>query len=261
VTEHQSRTAEEKLARIATVAHGVVTRREAVDAGLTLAEVRHRLRVGALLVEFPGVYRLGHRAPSIEATYPAAVRACGEGALRAGQAAAHLLVLVKGSAPSPEVVTPTQRCARGVTTRRARRGIDPRDAMTWRGIPVTTVACTLVDLASILGEDDLARACHEAGVRYRTSPSDVAMVLARRPRCPGAARLRRVLHGDVAHDAQQAGAWLPRSRHAWEQDRRRGRAARARGDDFRRYSYGDVFETPAFMLRELRGLLRPTRPA
>ena len=34
------------------------------------------------------------------------------------------------------------------------------------------------------------------------------------------------------------------SRHAWERDRNREREAYARGDDFRRYTYGDVFESP-----------------
>ena len=38
------------------------------------------------------------------------------------------------------------------------------------------------------------------------------------------------------------------SRHAWEQDRRREREAHARGDEFRRYTYGDVFEDPRLML-------------
>jgi very-short-patch-repair endonuclease len=47
------------------------------------------------------------------------------------------------------------------------------------------------------------------------------------------------------------------SRHAWEQDRRREREARARGDEFRRYTYGDVFESPGRMLAELRDLLPP----
>jgi very-short-patch-repair endonuclease len=47
-----------------------------------------------------------------------------------------------------------------------------------------------------------------------------------------------------------------RSRHAWEQDRRREREARARGDEFRRYTYGDVCEEPRFMLRELTRLLQ-----
>ena len=46
------------------------------------------------------------------------------------------------------------------------------------------------------------------------------------------------------------------SRHAWELDRRREREARARGDEFRRYTYGDVFERPRLMLRQLRELLR-----
>jgi very-short-patch-repair endonuclease len=45
------------------------------------------------------------------------------------------------------------------------------------------------------------------------------------------------------------------SRYAWEQDRRREREARARGDEFRRYTYGDVYEEPRLMLAELRMLL------
>jgi very-short-patch-repair endonuclease len=45
------------------------------------------------------------------------------------------------------------------------------------------------------------------------------------------------------------------SRYAWEQDRRREREARARGHEFRRYTYGDVLEEPTYMLAELRGLL------
>jgi hypothetical protein len=47
-----------------------------------------------------------------------------------------------------------------------------------------------------------------------------------------------------------------RSRHAWEQDRRREREARARGDEFRRYTYGDVIESTGLMLTELHALLR-----
>ena len=45
------------------------------------------------------------------------------------------------------------------------------------------------------------------------------------------------------------------SRHAWEQDRRRERDARAHGDEFRRYTWADVFEQPAPMLAELHRLL------
>jgi very-short-patch-repair endonuclease len=45
------------------------------------------------------------------------------------------------------------------------------------------------------------------------------------------------------------------SRHAWEQDRQREREARARGDEFRRYTYGDVFGDQRYVVTELRSLL------
>jgi hypothetical protein len=37
----------------------------------------------------------------------------------------------------------------------------------------------------------------------------------------------------------------------------REREARARGDDFRRYTWGDVFEDPGPMVSELRAALSP----
>jgi hypothetical protein len=287
---------EQELARLAGSSHGVVTHAELLQADVTAAEIKYRLRTGALIREHRAVYRVGHRAPSLEARYLAAVRACGEHAILSGCAAAHLLGLLRGSPPPPEVTAPTERRVRGVRTRRSRR-IDPRDAMAWRGIPVTTVARTLVDLARVLAPDDLARACHEAGVRHRTTPADVEAVLARWPSARGAGKLRAVLRGDVHVTLselearflsllREAGLPLPRTnrpagskyvdcrwperrltveldsyryhstRHAWEQDRRREREAYARGDEFRRYTWGDVFEHPQLMLAEMRTLLQ-----
>jgi len=161
---------------------------------------------------------------------------------------------------------------------------------------VTSVARTLVDLARVLDDERLARACHEAGIRHGTTPRHVEAVLARRANSPGAGTLRRILRGDerVTLSALErrflerlADAELPlpqtnrvvggrrvdcrwperrltveldgyryhSSRHAWEQDRRREREARAGGDEFRRYTYGDVFEDPRQMLAELQALL------
>lgn len=293
--EQQGRTVEAEIARIATTSHGVVTRRELLLAGVTAEELRQRLRTGALLLEYRGVYRVGHRAPSVEARYLAAIRACGDGALLCGRAAAHLYGLVRGAPRTPEVLAPTERRVPGVKTRRSRSpSVIP--ATTWSGVPITTVADTLVDLAAVLDAEELARACHEAGVRYRTTPAQVGTVLERRPNAAGAAKLREVLHGKVRvtlsalekrflERLTEAGLPLPRtnrpacgrrvdcrwperrltveldsyryhaSRHAWEQDRRREREARARGDELRRYTYGDVFERPRLMLDELRDLL------
>jgi very-short-patch-repair endonuclease len=265
---------EKEMARIGGAAQGVVTRVELLRAGVTAAEIEQRLRTGALIREYPGVYRVGHRAPSVEARYMAAVRACGEGALLSGRAAGYLFGALKGLAPPPEVTAPTERRIKGIRTRRS-RNLDPRDATTFRAIPVTTLPRTLVDLASV-----------------------VEAVLRRRPNSPGAAKLRAVLSGDTPvilsrlerrflgllredglarpQTNRPAGGryvdcrWpdhrltveldgyrYHHSRHAWEQDRRRERQARARGDEFRRYTWGDVFESPEQTLAELRTLLRP----
>jgi very-short-patch-repair endonuclease len=286
------RTVERVLAALATRSHGVVTRRQLLAAGISDDEIAQRLATGALLREYRGVYRVGHRAPSVEARYLAAVLACGEGAVLSGLAAGHLWGLVKGAAPPPEVTAHTERRVPGVATRRSRTA----DPTTCRGIPITTVPFTLIALAAHLDTEELARACHEAGVRHGTTPRQVDEVLLRRPNAPGTRRLRAVLHGDVRVTLSKLeqrflellgdeGLTLPqtnrpagarrvdcrwptqrltveldgyryhRSRHAWERDRRREREARARGDEFRRYTYGDVLDDPELMLAELRALV------
>jgi hypothetical protein len=91
----------------------VVTRRELLRAGISAKQIDRRLLTGALFAVFRGVYRVGHTAPSVEAHYLAAVKACGAEALLSGRAAAHLLGLLKGQAPPPEVTTPNKRANRG----------------------------------------------------------------------------------------------------------------------------------------------------
>jgi Transcriptional regulator, AbiEi antitoxin len=278
------------IARIAERAHGVVTRAELLAAGVTHDEIKHRVAAGALIRVHRGVYRVGHRAPSVEATYVAAVKACGEGAVLSGRAAAHLFGLIAGAPPPPEVTAPSLRRVPGVRTRRSKR----IEATRFRGIAVTTIPCILVALAASLSFEDLARACHEASVRYRTRPEHVEPLIGR---ARGAARLRAILHGDAPIVLsrlegrflallRQHGLPLPKTnrragvhyvdcrwpehgltveldsyrfhstRHAFEQDRRRERAAYARGDQHRRYTYADVFEDPTSMLQELRDLLQ-----
>jgi hypothetical protein len=223
----------------------------------------------------------------------AAVKACGEGARLSGKAAAWLQGLVKGDPPPPEVTAQTERRIKGIKTRRSPR-ICERDGTLWRGIPVTKVPQTLIDIAACLPLDALARACHEAGVKHGIKPDQVDAVLAQN--APGAHKLRAVLYGDapvLLSDLEKRfrkvlkdnGLPLPitnrpagskyvdcrwpehrltvellsytfhNSRAAWEQDQRRQREAYARGDQFRSYTYDDVFETPAVVIRELRTLL------
>jgi len=289
------------MARVAEGAHGLVTRAQLIEAGLSGSEIERRVASGALLREHRGVYRVGHRAPSRESRYLAAVLAAGEDAVLSGLAAGHLLGLLRGPTPRPEVIAPRVRAIDGTTVHRWREGRPPERTI-WLGIPTTTAPRTLVDLAATLSPDELARACHEAGVRFGATPDQVEAVTRARPRSPGVRALRRVLHGDQSVTLSRleaafrtrlrdAGLPLPvanhpaggrlvdcrwpehrltvevdgyrfhRSRHAWERDRLREREAYARDDEFRRYTYGDVLERPQRMMAELEALLSPSRPS
>jgi very-short-patch-repair endonuclease len=283
------------VARLASGAHGVASRRELLAVGLSKRQVERRLERGALIAEFPGVYRVGHRAPSAEARYLAAVKACGDGAVLSGRAAAWLYGLVRGPVPLPEVTTCRNRRVKGIRVHRSLR-LDPRETTTWKRIPITTVPRTLVDLPSLLAFDELCRAVHEADVRHGTRAEHIEAVLDRYPNARGAQTLRAIAWGDapillsklethfrallISHGLalprtnRKRGAhyvdcrWpehrltveldsyrFHRSRHAWGQDRERERAARARGDEFRRYTWRDVVEEPAPTVVELRALL------
>lgn len=292
-------TAEQRLERIATRSHGVVTHHEAVQAGISADQIKHRRKIGLLLpTRYRGVYRFGHRAPGTGADYLAAVKACGPGPAELyGMAAAYWLSLLKGkSPPPPEVTAPANKNIPGLRTHWNRRGPAPLTTI-WKGIPVTTPAQTIVDLAARLTEEELAVICHEAGFRHRTTPAQVKRVLERRPKAPGVAKLRRVLGWQTpvslsylerrfiallrseglplppetnrSTDGRRLDCRWPRfrltveldsytfhnSRHSWERDRQREREAYARGDEFRRYSYGDVTGDTGPMLGELRPLL------
>ena len=190
------RSVDREVARIASRQHGVISLEQLLANGLTRAGVRRRVVKGTLHSEFRGVYRVGHRAPSVEARYLGAVLACGERARLSGFAAAFVYGLIKGSAPPPEVSTVADRTVRGVITHRVRH-LDPLDIAVYRQIPITTVPRTLVDLAATLSLDALARACHEAEVRHRTTASMMAASLARRPKAPGSQKLRAIFDGDV----------------------------------------------------------------
>lgn len=291
----RSTSVERVIGRLAARAHGVVTRAELLAAGLTRDQIGGRVRSGLLIPVHPGVYRVGHRAPSLEATFMAAVKACGPGAVVSGLAAAYLLGLVKRPPASPEVTAFGKRRVRGVRTRRSIH----IERVVVNGIPVTSVARSLADIAGRLDDYHLGKAVHDAQGRYRTTAEHVERALQRRPTSPGAGRLRRTIRGDTHvslsalerrflqhlraaglplpdHTNQKTGRpyvdcrWIEQrltveldsyrfhnTRHAFEQDRHREREAYARGDDHRRYTWRDVYEDPRAMLSELRDRLLP----
>ena len=283
------------MAWFGTQAHGNVTRRELLEAGLSASAVRRRVERGSLIPQFDGVFRVGHAAPSREAAYMAATKAGGEGVFISGRAAAHALGLVKGKVPTPEVVSRRELDIAGLNSKRCRK-LARGDTWRWKGIPITSPPRTLVDLAAVMSAEALARACHEAGVRSGTKPRHVEEVLKRKPNAKGAGKLRAIISGEqkvtlsklerrFLQRLREACLPLPQtnvvagtkrvdcrwpdhrltvelnsftfhnSRLSWEGDYQREREARDRGDEFRRFTWTDVYESPDYMLRELRKLL------
>lgn len=218
----------------------------------------------------------------------AAVLACGEDAAVSHLSAGHLLELLRGRPPArPEVTVPTTagRARPGITVHRV-RALTAADVTRWHGIPVTTPARTLLDLAPRLAPAALARIGHEAWVHHRMTPEHVEGCIARNPHKKGAAKLRRALTADVTLSAledrflgllRRHGLPLPRtnvdragdkvdchwrdrdltvellsyrfhgSRRAFETD-----IARRRRSAHLAFSYGDVFERASATAAEMR---------
>jgi hypothetical protein len=163
------------IATLAANTHGVVTRPRLLAAGLSVMQVRRLVAQGALIPVHRGVYRVGHAAPSVEATYMAAVLAGGRGALLGGTAAAHLLSMISGAPPRPTVWAPGERCVPGVRTRRSYE-MGAWGRWIHRGIPVVPPGRILVDLTATLPLGALARACHQAQVLHRLKPDTCSTV-------------------------------------------------------------------------------------
>lgn len=263
-----------------------MTRTQLIAAGLDADRIKRWIAAGRLRRVHRGVYAVGHEAPSVYADYMAAVLASGAGAVLSHRSAAHLLRLIGGAPPPPEVTIPVTagRTRPGVVVHRST--LHSLDVSTLDGIPITTVPRNLLDLAPTAAPTQLTRLCHEAWVRHECGRDQVEACIARNPRKPGATQLRRALGSDVTlSDLEDAflellrahGLALPRTnidhhgdkvdchwphldltvellsfryhatRRAFEQD-----IARRRSSNHIAYTYGDVFERGATTIADLR---------
>jgi very-short-patch-repair endonuclease len=144
------------IAALAGAQHGVVARSQLLQAGLTAAAIKRRVRAGRLHRVHAGVYAVGHRVLRIEGHWMAAVLACGPKAalshttaaaawdLRRAGGAIHVTVPGRGGRKAP----------RGVTLHRSPT-LMSRDVAEVNGLPVTRAARTIIDLARTMAADEL----------------------------------------------------------------------------------------------------------
>ena len=142
--------------------HGVIKRSQ---LALSKAGVAAWVRTGRLHPVYRGVYAYGHAALSQRGEWMAALLAAGDGAVLAGHSAAVLNEITRETPTVIDVLVPKPRTSQPGFRTHTCRNLDPRDVYVRDGIPVTTVARTLVDLTDTKDATELAFMIHEAVYR------------------------------------------------------------------------------------------------
>lgn len=151
---------ERELAKLAGRQHGVIARSQLVAAGLGPRTIRRRVEAGRLHLLHRGVYAFGVERLSPRGRWMGAVLACGEGALLSHRSGAALWGLLRSHRGPIEVTSASGRGRLGIAVHEG--GIRREERSAVAGIPVTSVARTLFDLAEVLDRDQLERAFEEA---------------------------------------------------------------------------------------------------
>jgi very-short-patch-repair endonuclease len=182
---------EREIADLAARQHGVVAVWQLTALGFTYREIRYRATIGRLHRIHRGVYAVGYATLTPKGHRMAAVLAYGPDAVLSHRsAAAHWDI---GPAFwKIEVTTPHSRRSRK-GTRVHQATLHPEDITIHDGIPITTVARTILDLAAELNEDRLTHLIEEADRKERFDLNALDRATARRPHAPGVRRLKAVL--------------------------------------------------------------------
>ena len=171
--------------------HGVITRRQLLDFGLSGAAIKHRLATGRLHPVARGVYAAGRRDLTLHGRLMAAVLSCGPAACLSHLSAALLWGLLDRERPLIEISVPQslRRTRSGIVVhRRASLLVAAKDR-----IPVTPVAETIVDIAPRLTRNGLEAVVREADKRDYANPDSLRSALDGMPRRPGIRTTRKTL--------------------------------------------------------------------
>jgi very-short-patch-repair endonuclease len=185
--------------------------------GVSSSAVTRRVRRGVLHRVHRGVFLVGHALLLPGARELAAVLACGDRALVSHRSAAFLWGLTQVATAEVEVSILARHCRPrdGLQVHRLAH-LDALDRALKNGIPTTSPARALVDLAASAAPDEVERALAEARARRLVTDSRLSDTLNRARNRAGVAAVRALLR-------HQAGPRLTRS----EAERRLLRLIRA----------------------------------
>ena len=182
------------LAELSAQQHGVVSIQQVRDLGLSSRAAANRLAVGRLHPVHRGVYSVGHRLLTQRGRWMAGVLACGASSALSHRSMAAALHLTGRSDGFIHVTSPGRagRVRPGVVAHSAATLLE-EDRMSVDGIPGTTVARTLLDLAEGAPTWELVRALKEADRRDDYDAQTLLEMIDRLPGRRGGKRLRPLL--------------------------------------------------------------------
>jgi hypothetical protein len=184
---------------------GVISRRQALAAGLTGAAVDHRLRTRRWRPLHPRVYLVRGHCHDDEVRARAAVLWAGDGAVLSGSAAAWWHGLLADAPVTLGLTAPVRRASRPGVAVRCRR-LAAVDRTRVRGLPLTALALSVLEAAVELGAPAAGPLLDDA-LQHRVSWPDV---LAAHDRNPGSPTASRLLAGVATRSAAAAEAALVR---------------------------------------------------
>jgi hypothetical protein len=157
----------ERLMRLAARQHNVVSRNQMRKLGFSDKAIDHALASGRLHRVFRSTYAVGHPTVNGRGRLKAAALACGDGAVISHRSAGALLGLLDKGPVVIDVIAPLER-GRKIDGIRFHRVRPPQrnEVGTVAGIPCTSPARTLVDLAGTVGDWTL-RSCFERAAQKK----------------------------------------------------------------------------------------------
>lgn len=197
--------------------HGVVARSQLLALGMRPSAIKHRVATGRLHPVARGVYAAGRPRLDRDGVLMAAVLRCGPLAALSHESAGELWQIRLEAAGPIEVSVPLSaaRRAPGLIVHR-RASLGPSDVTRRRGIPVTTLVCTMVDLAARLSVGETERAINEADKRDLIDPDSLRAAVEGSSRRPGVAVLRAMLDRNtlILTESELERRFLPLARSA-----------------------------------------------
>jgi hypothetical protein len=177
--------------------HHVITYDELRALDVSPDEIDYRVRVHRLHRRHTGVFAFGRPDLPLDGVFLAAVRACGPKAKLSLRSALRKYELRRGGTYRIDVTAPRSiKPKKGIRLHRP-RSLDALDTTVVDGIPITSVAQTLLDVAAPAYRLDVAKLLHEAEVQQILDMRAIWEVLARQPNHPGARRLDRASREEV----------------------------------------------------------------